>query len=307
MHRWLKEAKAQNEHFNDKNLTYMLDELRHQAEERKNNPIQPAPIDGVWQADGLISAELKAKLIAGVAKLENVPEDKIDYHPGSNKQVIDLVHPSLYCLRLGRSRQTDVPFSVEDTLRMFGGGKPKGKVGRPLAGTVEAKLPAASIEENEDDGDSSDSSDDEEKPSILPAAAAAEKKLSVQRWNNKNDYSESAHWAWLPAEFEVSDDRTVSIRSYINNLHPVEHAELYPVLASIAEQFLPMWERVLTFLKAPPTLRIPCPADWSGISYHILSLVHQYQTEANMFTALCPRLGLCECAGMSLLPKLRKS
>ncbi|KAI0708762.1 hypothetical protein C8T65DRAFT_740144 [Cerioporus squamosus] len=40
----------------------------------------------------------------GVALLENVPDDEKDWHPGSNNQVLDLVHPSLYCLRIGESR-----------------------------------------------------------------------------------------------------------------------------------------------------------------------------------------------------------
>ncbi len=67
----------------------MLDELKWQAEQRKVSPIQQAAIDGVWQADDLVPAELKAALIKGVAKLENVPEDKRDYHPGTNKQASD--------------------------------------------------------------------------------------------------------------------------------------------------------------------------------------------------------------------------
>ncbi|KAF7328886.1 hypothetical protein MVEN_02518300 [Mycena venus] len=31
------------------------------------------------------------------------PDDKKDWHPGSNKQVLDLVHPSLYCVVYGRT------------------------------------------------------------------------------------------------------------------------------------------------------------------------------------------------------------
>jgi hypothetical protein len=33
-----------------------------------------------------------------IAVLENIPEEKKDWHPGSNGQVLDIVHPSLYCL-----------------------------------------------------------------------------------------------------------------------------------------------------------------------------------------------------------------
>lgn len=39
-----------------------------------------------------------------VSKLENVPDSQKDWHPGSDKQVLDLVHPSLYCLVYGVSQ-----------------------------------------------------------------------------------------------------------------------------------------------------------------------------------------------------------
>ena len=36
--------------------------------------------------------------------LENVPDKKKDWHPGSDEQVLDLVHPSLFPLVYGQSR-----------------------------------------------------------------------------------------------------------------------------------------------------------------------------------------------------------
>lgn len=38
-----------------------------------------------------------------VSALENIPEDQKDWHPRSNEQVLDLVHPSLYCIVYGRT------------------------------------------------------------------------------------------------------------------------------------------------------------------------------------------------------------
>ncbi|MES1907946.1 MAG: hypothetical protein MHM6MM_000971 [Cercozoa sp. M6MM] len=49
----------------------------------------------------------------------------------------------------------------------------------------------------------------------------------------------------LPAEFEVSPEGSVSIKSYINNLHP-SHAQGYAAIASAFEQLLPMFEAWLT-------------------------------------------------------------
>ena len=40
-------------------------------------------------------------LCTAVAKLEDVPESAKDWHPGTDGQVLDLVHPSLYCVVYG--------------------------------------------------------------------------------------------------------------------------------------------------------------------------------------------------------------
>ena len=47
--------------------------------------------------DNLISNDLKNRLKAQIELLENIPEEKKDWHPGSNHQVLDLIHPSMYC------------------------------------------------------------------------------------------------------------------------------------------------------------------------------------------------------------------
>ena len=42
-------------------------------------------------------------MIAAVSPLENVPDAEKDWHPGSDNQVLDLVHPSLYPIVYGRT------------------------------------------------------------------------------------------------------------------------------------------------------------------------------------------------------------
>ncbi len=60
------------------------------------------------QGDGnFVVPDLKANLVANIAKLEKSTE-AVDYHPGSNNQVIDLVHPSLYCYVKGVSQTQNV-------------------------------------------------------------------------------------------------------------------------------------------------------------------------------------------------------
>lgn len=111
--RWRAEAIDQGS--DGVSVDYVLNELRYLAT-RREGLLEPAPVDGVWQADGLISDAITAQLVAGVASLENVPEDQLDWHPGSNGQVLDLVHPSLFCFVAGISRQTKEPLPWEQFL-----------------------------------------------------------------------------------------------------------------------------------------------------------------------------------------------
>lgn len=58
----------------------------------------------VWQGI-IIPEETRQLLLLQVAKLENVPLAEKDWHPGSNQQVLDLVHPSLFCFVKGVTRE----------------------------------------------------------------------------------------------------------------------------------------------------------------------------------------------------------
>ncbi|KAH9850235.1 hypothetical protein C2E23DRAFT_735740 [Lenzites betulinus] len=83
---------------------YVFDELRYEAAQRDpTTGIFRSTIREVHESHSLIPADLKSALVSGVALLKNVPDNEKDWHPGSNKQVLDLVHPSLYCLRIGHS------------------------------------------------------------------------------------------------------------------------------------------------------------------------------------------------------------
>ncbi|HEY0937239.1 MAG TPA: DUF4246 family protein [Trebonia sp.] len=61
----------------------------------------------VWQSDALIDDELRSRLREAVRVLEDGPDAERDWHPGLDEQVLDLVHPSLFCLVPGLSRPDD--------------------------------------------------------------------------------------------------------------------------------------------------------------------------------------------------------
>ncbi|MHC3393102.1 DUF4246 domain-containing protein [Streptomyces lavendulocolor] len=94
---WTREAIAQG--LTEAQVRYVLAELAHYAALRDaRTGIEVSAVDGVWQSDALIDDELRARLREAVRVLEEVPEEERDWHPGSGGQVLDLVHPSLFCL-----------------------------------------------------------------------------------------------------------------------------------------------------------------------------------------------------------------
>ncbi|MCX5008000.1 DUF4246 domain-containing protein [Streptomyces sp. NBC_00638] len=100
--RWMREAVAQD--LTEAQVRYMLAELAHYAALRDGRTgVEVSAVDGVWQSDTLVDDKLRSRLREAVQVLEQVPEAEQDWHPGSDGQVLDLVHPSLFCLVRGVS------------------------------------------------------------------------------------------------------------------------------------------------------------------------------------------------------------
>ena len=65
-------------------------------------------------------------------------------------------------------------------------------------------------------------------------------------------YSISQRFQWLPSDFAVAEDGTVTLVSpYINNVHPQKHAALESVIPELLERAVPLWERVLSDMRRP--------------------------------------------------------
>ncbi|KAK8004506.1 hypothetical protein PG989_004225 [Apiospora arundinis] len=58
----------------------------------------------VVKSDCVVPVKLQQALLSAVRPLEDVPDNQKDWHPGSDEQVLDLVHPSLFPLVYGLSR-----------------------------------------------------------------------------------------------------------------------------------------------------------------------------------------------------------
>ncbi|MFE5792628.1 DUF4246 domain-containing protein [Streptomyces sp. NPDC056503] len=104
--RWTREAVDQG--LTEAQVRYVLAELAHYAALRDGRTgVEVSAVDGVWQSDALVDDGLRSRLREAVRVLEQVPEAERDWHPGSDGQVLDLVHPSLFCLVRGVSGAPD--------------------------------------------------------------------------------------------------------------------------------------------------------------------------------------------------------
>lgn len=150
---------------------------------------------------------------------ENKPKD---WHPGSNEQVLDLVHPSLYPLQYKLT-----PVLPEDY---------ENKIGLDCG------------------------FDRLKDCSPLPAYTHPSKH-SVQQ------YGISKKFQWLPAIFNVDASGKVDIKSYINNLHPKCHKELYGPIAQVFEKAIPGINGALSVYASPQRIRIPAFDEYEFYTY----------------------------------------
>ncbi|MFF0741300.1 DUF4246 domain-containing protein [Streptomyces sp. NPDC004111] len=192
--RWTREAVEQG--MTEAQVRYVLAELAYYAGLRdERTGIEVSAVDGVWHSDTLVDGALRERLREAVRVLEEVPEDEKDWHPGSDGQVLDLVHPSLFCLVNGVSGGPEQAWEHPEVRR------------------------------------------------------------------GQHEFSEK--FQWLPTDVEVDEDGTVAFRSYVNNVHPVQHQALDAVLPELFARARPLLENVLTDLRHPRRARIHAnPFSW---------------------------------------------
>ena len=68
-------------------------------------------------------------------------------------------------------------------------------------------------------------------------------------WGNDTDRNLRpwGSYQWLPSDVGFREDGSTSIQSYINNLHPLHHAELYGVLEKAVDKAVPLWNECLSW------------------------------------------------------------
>ncbi|UPL02874.1 hypothetical protein LCI18_013808 [Fusarium solani-melongenae] len=66
----------------------------------------------------------------------------------------------------------------------------------------------------------------------------------------------SIMFQWLPCDVAISDNGQVRIESYINNLHPEVHSDLYPVIGGFIQKSLPAWDLIYRWIRENPVQRL---------------------------------------------------
>ncbi|KAF5250811.1 hypothetical protein FANTH_4083 [Fusarium anthophilum] len=183
-----------------------ISELRNKAELYEKTGLMPIYdyTTTVIKSDSLLTSDLAKALQEGVKPLEDVPTELNDWHPNSKEQVLDLVHPSLWPLMYGRSRVlNDRVIDVGNALASCGTG-------------VVLRAPGP-----------------EQTTHIIGEGGFSEEEVMVL--SNK--------FQWLPCDVDLDPETgKAKIASYINNLHPQEHARLYPIIERFIEISLPAWD-----------------------------------------------------------------
>ncbi|TFK26792.1 hypothetical protein FA15DRAFT_679397 [Coprinopsis marcescibilis] len=200
LHKWKAETVGDpNVDMTESMFDWCIDELRWKAEQFKSSPAGAISIynGDIVKSDIAVSQETKERLQKAVKVLEDVPEKQKDWHPGSNGQVLDLVHPSLFPFIFGRSKILDIgakATTLEDCIRRCGEGE---------------AVPPPTYQE-----------------------------VKTQPWEYRkprNPWSDNFQWLGKKLRFTT----------YINNLHPARHTELYGVIEEVLTATIPLWERSL--------------------------------------------------------------
>ncbi|KAK2751651.1 hypothetical protein FQN55_000373 [Onygenales sp. PD_40] len=240
---WRKEMVSGSHDISEAMAKWVIDELRYKTRIFHEYGLVDVFNGGVVKSDTAIPDSLNESFCDAVRKLENVPADQKDYHPGTNQTVVDLVHPSLYPLIYGRSRiLSEKILGLDDCVASCG-------LGDTLL--IPANEYAVSKQKTEN------------------------RSRAADRYRNLKLYSQ--RYQWLPCNVEFLDKEGSHLRldqhepskvaaasisapcritSYINNLHPDKNKDLYALIEQVIASAIPLWNRSLSALNAEFTRRI---------------------------------------------------
>lgn len=209
--KWREEIQTSNQDISSPMLEYIISELRDKAEFCKQTGGTVVVYEfGIIKSDFAVPEATRLALMDAVHVLEETTP--VDYHPGSDNRVVDLIHPSMFPLVYGRSRiLRDQFIGLEDCLKVH---PSEGEI-IPVPPEEEAKLPPPN-----------------------PKVVNYSQLKAIQ-----NPYS--LKFQWLPCDVQMEWPSGCKVTSYINNLHPTKDAKLYPIIEEIIACAIPLWNYTL--------------------------------------------------------------
>ncbi|KAJ2702254.1 hypothetical protein FB645_004349 [Coemansia sp. IMI 203386] len=249
---WIAEMKS-NRGLTDKQAAYVVAELFYYAklQAAARSCGSDAKLSGVnmlWYTDIPESSDLAQEFNASLSKmLETMPKAHY-YLPARNQgRYISerLVDPSLYSLVYESTPILSKPMS-----------SPQEALCLPSYGTVPGSIEG--WRQAVCDLNASMAKKDKSKDSEQSATTAA----NFVSFNEKYlELADPTAGHWLPTDIYVNQDGSVDFKSYINNIHPEEHADMYVSISKIISKAIPLLEQVLTDWEHPRDLRIPYDFD----------------------------------------------
>ncbi|PGH15726.1 hypothetical protein AJ80_05434 [Polytolypa hystricis UAMH7299] len=215
--RWRAEAKRSGD-VTERMVDWIIAEVRYKAEMFQFIDMVIVYNGDVVKSDTAVPESTRVTLKTAAQALEDAMSPAKDFHPGSDDKVVDLVHPSLFPLVYGRSRiLQDELIGIGDCFSKIGCGEVIPVPPLPRAPTVDE----------------------------LPSGMTYVEWARWPRETVTRPYSNK--FQWLPCDVELLGPLTgCKISSYINNLHPRRHQDLYDAVEKVISCAIPMWNATLS-------------------------------------------------------------
>jgi hypothetical protein len=197
----------------DPMFDWIVDELKFNARIANYYDAISIYSGDVVKSDAKVFQDTVKEFQEAIKPLLKMTDYQLGYHTGSEEVERDLVHPSLFPLVFGRSRiLKDRVIGLDDAIANIGQGD------------------------------------------VIPVPNDPGTRSSGLSWNvaSRADVLVrpfSAYIQWLPAEVRFRPDGSASITSYINNVHPIKHRDVYRLIERLLNKIIPMWNMSLTPIK----------------------------------------------------------